>query len=513
MYSLKKLRSGHFVPFKRIFNVKLLFGILILGLILDFISSLNLVSWFGKDNPVNKVSGFIASYYVTSGVAYYLFIWLRKNSFFKFFFLLLLVVILFYPYGLIPKNLWFEPIRSILAIIIMGIAVSWIVLIVSWLVRLRGNHLFKFIIGLRRFLLSGTFRNLILFGLVLVLAGAFWQINNLNQRLSTVENRFGGKEKVSCTEKDTISKVRESVVRIVGGESEGSGFAIKAGGTIVTNFHVIEFEPSPKVLLPDNTFETAEIVMADKNADLAILKINKDLPVITWGRSEFLEQTDELLAIGYPFGGTLVGESSVNKGILAGTRYSKDAGIIYLQTDATLNPGVSGGPMVDICGNVMGINTAGTAGLGLAISSKSFKDKQFDMLVSKDPLKDVKKITLEPNKSPLDAVNAFYSYLKMRKMQEAFGMLSDNFKKGYDFDYWVTGYKSLLDNTAIKIGEDKNIKNRINIKLSTKELINEDIIYKYFEGYWDVKQIDGKWLLWDPEIKEVKEPGYMWFYE
>lgn len=56
------------------------------------------------------------------------------------------------------------------------------------------------------------------------------------------------------------------------------------------------------------------------------------------------------------------------------------------------------------------------------------------------------------------------------------------------------------------------MKDRINIKLSTKDLVEGEIVYKYFEGYWDAQKVDGTWLLWDPEIKEVEEPNGGWFY-
>ena len=126
-------------------------------------------------------------------------------------------------------------------------------------------------------------RFLILVGLLIGVIYTGSKIDTLSKRLERIETRLGGSEKIGCNEKDSIEKVRQSVVRIVGGEGEGSGFAIKDGGVILTNFHVIEFEPSPKVILPDNSFQTAEILMADKNADLAIIKINKNLPVISWG--------------------------------------------------------------------------------------------------------------------------------------------------------------------------------------------------------------------------------------
>ena len=336
--------------------------------------------------------------------------------------------------------------------------------------------------------------------------------NIINSRLETIEMRFGGSEKIACSEKESINRIKDSIVRVVGGEAEGSGFAINDNGLILTNFHVIEFEPSPKVIFSDNTFETAQIKYADKQADLAIISVERPLKAIIWGDSDGLELTEELIALGYPFGGRLIGDISVNTGKMAAKRISKDDGIEYIQMDGTLNPGVSGGPLINVCGEVVGVNTAGTAGLGLAISSKSAQSKWYQMLTNEDPLKDIKKIVFEPNKSPLDAVTSFYNYLKIRKMEKAFALLSDNFLNGGSFKNWKIGYESLLDTTVIKIEDDLEQENVVNVKLSTKDFIDGEIVYKYFEGWWEVKEVDGKWLLWEPEIKEIKNPGFLWFY-
>ncbi len=339
-----------------------------------------------------------------------------------------------------------------------------------------------------------------------------YQNFELNKRLNLVENKLGGKGMILCNEKDSIETIRKSVVRVVGGYSEGSGFAVKEN-VVLTNFHVIEFEPSPKIIMPDNKFATAVILMGDKNADLALLEINGKLPVVKWGDTKKLNPADELLAIGFPFGGELIGESTVNKGSLSGKRHDKDNTLDYIQTDATLNPGVSGGPMINICGEVVGINTAGTGGLGLAITSESIKQKWLDMAISKDSLKDVKIISFAPEKGPVEAVSAFYNYLKIRKMNEAYGLLSDNFLNGHEFEYWKQGYEPNMDTSAFSISLDPEKQNFVNVKLTTKDLIEDEIVLKFFEGYWEVRNISGKWLLWDPEIKEVENPGYLWFYE
>jgi hypothetical protein len=178
-------------------------------------------------------------------------------------------------------------------------------------------------------------------------------------------------------------------------------------------------------------------------------------------------------------------------------------------------PGISGGPMVNICGDVVGINTAGLVlgGMGIAISADSIKEKYRQMAASKDPLKDVKKTVFQPDKNALEAVRAFYNYLKARKLEKAFELLSQNFIRGYSFEEWAWGYRPLLDTTIIIIKPDKKITNRINVKLSTKDLVDDEIVYKYFEGYWDVRQINGKWLLWKPRIREVKDPEQDWFID
>ncbi len=115
-----------------------------------------------------------------------------------------------------------------------------------------------------------------------------------------------------------------------------------------------------------------------------------------------------------------------------------------------------------------------------------------------------------PDKNALEAVRCFYNYLKVRRMEKAFELLSDNFVQGYTFDQWAWGYRPMLDTSVVVIRPDLKVADRIFVKLTTKDLIDDEIVYKYFEGHWDVRHIDGKWLLWDPEIREVREPDRTW---
>jgi serine protease Do len=156
-------------------------------------------------------------------------------------------------------------------------------------------------------------------------------------------------------------------------ESLGSGFIISADGLVVTNNHVIEGAEEILIYLQDGTRLPAELVGADDKTDLAVLKVDagRDLPFVSFGDSDSAEVGDWVMAIGNPFG--LGG--SVTLGIVSARNRDIQAGPYdnFIQTDAAINQGNSGGPLFDMEGNVVGINTAiiaqgGSAlGIGFAV--------------------------------------------------------------------------------------------------------------------------------------------------
>jgi serine protease Do len=157
--------------------------------------------------------------------------------------------------------------------------------------------------------------------------------------------------------------------------SLGSGFIIDASGLIVTNNHVIAGAEEINVILADDTILKAQIVGRDTVTDLALLKVEakQPLPEITWGDSNKARVGDWVLAVGNPFG--LGG--SVTAGIVSARARDIHAGPYddFLQTDAPINRGNSGGPLVNLAGELIGINTAiyspsgGSIGIGFAIPS------------------------------------------------------------------------------------------------------------------------------------------------
>jgi serine protease Do len=157
--------------------------------------------------------------------------------------------------------------------------------------------------------------------------------------------------------------------------SLGSGFIIDAGGYVVTNNHVIADADEITVILHDDTNLKAELVGRDSKTDIAVLKVKSDKPLVavTWGDSDKSRVGDWVLAIGNPFG--LGG--TVTAGILSARQRDINSGPYddFLQTDASINRGNSGGPMFNMDGEVIGINTAiyspsgGSIGIGFAIPS------------------------------------------------------------------------------------------------------------------------------------------------
>lgn len=159
----------------------------------------------------------------------------------------------------------------------------------------------------------------------------------------------------------------------------GSGFIISADGYVVTNNHVVDDADSISVTLPDKTELDAEVVGTDPQTDLALLKVkaDKSLPYVTWGNSDELRPGDVVLAVGNPFG--LGG--SVTAGIVSARGRNIHAGPYddFIQTDAPINRGNSGGPMFNTHGEVVGVNTAiyapsgGNIGIGFAIPANMVK--------------------------------------------------------------------------------------------------------------------------------------------
>ncbi len=169
---------------------------------------------------------------------------------------------------------------------------------------------------------------------------------------------------------------------------EGSGVIVDTGGYLLTNYHVVRGTERIEVHLSDGRTIDAKVVGVDADADLSVLKIDADkLIAAEWGDSDDLEEGSLVWAMGSPFGL----EHSITFGILSAKNRHGLAGTTrqnFLQTDAAVNPGNSGGPLVDSRGKLVGINTAIVGqtfqGISFAIPSQVARDV-YDRMRGKQP--------------------------------------------------------------------------------------------------------------------------------
>jgi len=216
-----------------------------------------------------------------------------------------------------------------------------------------------------------------------------FQANNTNPKQTLVVNTTD----VETTITQAVKKVGPAVVTVVGtipgqtmsfGSSgdqtvSGSGVFISDQGYVLTNNHVIDGVKNVKIILSDGTQENATIVGADMYSDIAVLKADGKVPAVaSLGNSDVLNPGETVIAIGSPLGDF---KNTVTVGVVSATGRSIDTGQGYqieglIQTDAAINQGNSGGPLVNLAGEVIAINTlivrntgTGTVaeGLGFAI--------------------------------------------------------------------------------------------------------------------------------------------------
>jgi len=237
----------------------------------------------------------------------------------------------------------------------------------------------------------GSFVVLTLLLIIIFGVGLFagWQFSRTSATAgSATTTTVQATSTVETAQEAAIAKVKAAVVEVnvttQSGSALGSGVIIDQRGYIVTNNHVVSGAQSIEVVLSDGTHLPAQLVGTDPADDLAVLKIttSKQLTVATLGDSSKLQVGQDVLAIGNPLGVT----QSVSQGIISalGRTVSEGQGgatiTNAIQTDAALNPGDSGGALIDLQGNLIGIPTLGLIdpefntpanGVGFAIPSNT----------------------------------------------------------------------------------------------------------------------------------------------
>ncbi len=154
---------------------------------------------------------------------------------------------------------------------------------------------------------------------------------------------------------DIVEEARQSVVLIDTGNGTGSGFVVDTTGYVLTNEHVVRGSSWLTVILDNGDRLTAYVAASDTSRDIALIKVNRHFHRVLQFATE-VREGEEVIALGYPFSYTLGQSMTITTGIVSAFRTS--GGVAYIQTDTDLNFGNSGGPLLNLRGEVVGMNTS-----------------------------------------------------------------------------------------------------------------------------------------------------------
>jgi S1-C subfamily serine protease len=207
------------------------------------------------------------------------------------------------------------------------------------------------------------------------------QVGSLDSQLGSLDKEMTNlKASASSDFSGIIEDVIKSVVTIKTDIAQGSGFVIADGGYIVTNEHVMEGATKAQITTYDGKTHSVSLIGKNADIDIALLKISDtSYSPLELGNSDNIQIGEKVIAIGNPLGL----QFSVSEGIVSAVHRTGDNKLnAYIQTDASLNSGNSGGPLIDTNGKVIGINNfkiSGSESLGFALESNYIKSAVNDI--------------------------------------------------------------------------------------------------------------------------------------
>jgi len=201
------------------------------------------------------------------------------------------------------------------------------------------------------------------------------ELKELGAQIGDIDDEFDLlKAETSADFSGVIENALRGVVTIRTDISQGTGFIVAENGYVVTNAHVMEGAKAAAVLTYDGESHAVSLVGKDSSMDVALLKIEGNFEALDFGDSEDISIGEKVIAIGNPLGL----QFSVTEGIVSAVnRPGLNEVEAYIQTDAALNPGNSGGPLIDKTGDVIGLNNfkvGGGESLGFALESNYVVD-------------------------------------------------------------------------------------------------------------------------------------------
>lgn len=311
---------------------------------------------------------------------------------------------------------------------------------------------------------------------------------------------------LKCGQAD-IQKATDSVVLLEGEYGTGSGFFVNKN-FIVTNNHVIDHNPITHIYVGDQDLGSlARVVATDSLRDIALIKINSynDMPYLS-GAVRPVVPVDEVYAIGYPLGRNL----TVSKGIVSALTLDDYDDRRFIQTDAAIVPGNSGGPLVDICGKVVGMNTQtlqGQENVGFAIEYAQLNGRIQEMIAATNGATP-EEIQLNYPSEQAEVVAKYYTTLGGGDLQGAYDFFATIRKAKLPFENWRIGLERTIFIRLVSV-ELTDKANTIKVHFYATEE-KEDNPWEWktgeFEGTWTLVRESGLWKMNESNIKDITKP-------
>jgi Trypsin-like peptidase domain len=239
------------------------------------------------------------------------------------------------------------------------------------------------------------------------------------------------------SDQDAVGRVLPSVVRVARRQAAGTGLIVSADGQVVTNAHVVGSAEIVDVRLQDGRTLASNVERVDPDLDLAVIRVpGTGFPPAVLGDPSELRLGEPLIAIGYAL--DLPGGPSVTKGLYSASRQARRVDLI--QTDAAMNPGNSGGPLLNLTGEVVGINTISLIdeqGMNFAISSASV-----NTFLGRRALAEIGKAAVvapatttsasPPTDNPEQVIRAYYTAVGLRDYGSAYRLMARNITDATD---------------------------------------------------------------------------------
>jgi hypothetical protein len=292
-----------------------------------------------------------------------------------------------------------------------------------------------------------------------------------------------------CDEETAAARLMPSVVLVEATDWYGTGFVVDATGVILTAGHVVEGETSPTVRLPDGRTLVASVLDQNPQKDIAYLQIEaRGLQPVRWA-ARVPNLGASVVAVGYPAG--LVDEPAVSRGVLSRTLDAD--GVQFVQTDAALNPGDSGGPLANLCGEVVGmvvLKHSWAEGVGWAVAASEVWPWQGRVTAPSEPY-------IGPSEGPGASVAAYYDLINARDFEQAWALMGPEITTSTPYARFVGWFqqKAGIYPDEIQVLSRTGTLATVEAVVTSQDWIGGQLVTQRYREQWGLVLEGGIWKL------------------